>query len=161
MSGVPICALTAPSPNCTIEWITERGWMTTSICSGRSPNSQRASITSKPLFISEAESIVTFAPMHQLGWFNASSTLTRSSSSAGRCRNGPPDAVRITFSTAECSPVRHWKMAECSESTGMIGARCSADSLVTISPATTRHSLLASATFLPCFSALTVGNSPL
>ena len=67
MSGVPIWALTAPSRNWTIECTTEPGWITTSIRPASTPKSQRASITSKPLFISEAESMLTLAPMHQLG----------------------------------------------------------------------------------------------
>ena len=39
-------------------------------------NSHLASITSSPLFISEAESIVIFAPITQLGCFNASALVT-------------------------------------------------------------------------------------
>jgi len=38
-------------------------------------NSQWASITSRALLVSEAESIVTFAPMLHVGWARASSTL--------------------------------------------------------------------------------------
>jgi len=38
MSGVPNCAMTDASVNCTIEWMTLCGWMTTSICSGLTPN---------------------------------------------------------------------------------------------------------------------------
>jgi len=38
---------------------------------GRDPNSQWASITSSPLFIKEALSMVTFLPMRHWGWFKA------------------------------------------------------------------------------------------
>ena len=44
------------------------GWMTTSICSGGTPNSQCASITSRPLFISVAESTLILRPIFQVGW---------------------------------------------------------------------------------------------
>ena len=40
---------------------------TTSICSGRRSNSQRASMISSALFIIVAESIVIFGPMSQVG----------------------------------------------------------------------------------------------
>ena len=65
--------------------------------SGRSasPNRWCASITSRPLFMSVAESIVIFAPIVQVGCRSASAGVTARSSSAARPRNGPPDAVRI------------------------------------------------------------------
>ena len=47
--------------------------MTTSIWSGRTSNSQCASMTSKPLFTSVAESIVMLRPMRQLGCASACS----------------------------------------------------------------------------------------
>src|SRR3990172_1137304 len=69
--------------------------------------------------MSVAESIVTFAPMRQTGWANASAGGTETSRSAGRFRNGPPDAVRMSRATsAMLSPTRHCQMAECSESMG-------------------------------------------
>ena len=39
-------------------------------------------------------------------------------------KNGPPEQVsRIRFTSARSpQPMRHWKIAECSESTGMISA---------------------------------------
>ncbi len=58
------------------------------------------------------------------------------------------------------SPARDWNMAECSESTGTIGALCSIESSIILSPATTNVSLLAKAIFLEFFMALTVGNNP-
>ena len=47
----------------------------------RSPNRWWASITSRPLFISVAESIVIFAPMLQVGCASASATVTSASAS--------------------------------------------------------------------------------
>ena len=69
--------------------------------SGRTgvPNSQCASITSRPLFISVAESIVIFPPIAHVGCCSACSTVTPSSSAAERPRNGPPDAVIVSRST--------------------------------------------------------------
>ena len=122
MSGTPSCALTAPSANCTALCTMDCGCTTTWICSGTTPNSHLASMTSKPLFIIEAESIVIFAPMDQLGWCNACALVTCASCSSENVRKGPPEAVRIIFSMGLTSPARHWKMAECSESTGMISA---------------------------------------
>ena len=97
MSGIPSCAFTAPSSNCTMEWMTDCGCTTTSIWSGRTPNSHLASITSNPLFIMEAESIVILAPMSQLGCFSACALVTVVSCSIVQVRNGPPEAVSITF----------------------------------------------------------------
>ena len=57
------------------------------------PNRWWASITSRPLFISVAESIVILPPISQVGCWSASSTVTPSSSARVRPRNGPPDAV--------------------------------------------------------------------
>ncbi len=68
---------------------------------GRSgmPNRCIASITSKPLFISVAQSIVMRPPMSQVGWFSASSGVTSISSSRVRPLKGPPEAVRTSLST--------------------------------------------------------------
>ena len=79
MSGNPSCAFTDPSTNSTMEWMIDCGWTTTWIFSGGIPNSQYASITSSPLFISVAESIVILFPILQVGCRNASSTVTASS----------------------------------------------------------------------------------
>ena len=91
--------------------------------SGRtsSPNRKCASISSRPLFASVAESTVIFGPIRQVGCASASSTVTRSSSSRLRPRNGPPDAVR----TSECDGVGAAALEalerrrECSLSTGI------------------------------------------
>ena len=53
-------------------------WITTSTCSTGSRYSRMASMTSRPLFIRVAESMVIFAPMLQLGCFNASAGVTDS-----------------------------------------------------------------------------------
>ena len=50
---------------------------------------------SRPLFISVAESIVTFGPIDQFGWRSACSGVAALISSIDHVRNGPPDAVRI------------------------------------------------------------------
>ena len=57
-------------------------------------------------------------------------------------------------------PWRHWKMAECSESTGTISAPFSLARSITSSPAHTRVSLLARAMCLPPSMAARVGRSP-
>ena len=126
------------------------------------PNNHLASITSNPLFIIEAESIVTLAPICQLGCFKASAGVTFSKKARSFPRKGPPEAVKISFSALlRLSPAKHWKMAECSESTGRIATRCSATDSLTNSPATTRVSLLAKAIFFPALMAFTVGIKPL
>ena len=117
-----------------------------------------ASITSRPLFIRVAESMVTFGPIDQRGWFSACSTVTRSRSRSGWDQNGPPDAVmtrRRTFS--RCSPHRHCQIALCSESTGRTPRSPAA--FMTSGPAMTSTSLVASAISFPAFSAARVGRS--
>ena len=119
MSGVPSCAFKEPSTNCTAEWTTLRGWMTTDMAEKATSYSQRASITSNPLLASVAESIVIFAPIVHVGWRSARSGVTVARSATLESRNGPPDAVSHRRSTAACrSPTRHCQMAECSESIG-------------------------------------------
>ncbi len=56
------------------------GWTTTSICSYGVPNRWWASISSSPLFISVAESIVILPPIAQVGCASACSIVTSSSS---------------------------------------------------------------------------------
>ena len=97
------------------------GWTTTSICSYGVPNRWWASISSRPLFISVAESIVILPPIAQVGCASACSIVTLGSSAALRPRNGPPEAVRISRSTVPGrSAASSWCSAECSESTGMM-----------------------------------------
>ena len=119
MSGTPIWQITDPSTISTIEWMRLCGCSTTSMRSGGRSNSQRASITSSPLFISVALSMLIFFPISQTGCFRACSGVTWARSPAGVVRNGPPEAVRmIRRTSAKCSPRRHWCTAECSLSTG-------------------------------------------
>ena len=56
-------------------------------------------MTSSPLFISVAESIVILRPIRHVGCCSASAAETAASSDAVRPRNGPPDAV----STSRCT----------------------------------------------------------
>src|SRR5262249_17023661 len=72
-----------------------------------------------PLFISVAESIVTFGPIDQFGWRSACSGVAARISSIVQVRNGPPEAVRMmrwTFSRVPAAS--DWKLALGSESTG-------------------------------------------
>ncbi len=62
----------APSRKRTRPWTIDVGWTTTSIRSYGSPKRKCASITSRPLFASVAESIVIFAPIDQVGCASAS-----------------------------------------------------------------------------------------
>ena len=74
----------------------------------------------------------------------------RAASSAGRSRNGPPDAVRISRRTSPRSrPCRHWWIALCSLSTGSTATPCRRAASITTAPAITRISLFASAIVLP------------
>ncbi len=105
MSVTPSCASTVPSTSSTIEWMIDCGWMRTSILAASTPKSQRASITSRPLFMRVAESIVIFGPMRQVGWARASSrVIARRSSRATRSRKGPPEAVRMSRRTSLGAP---------------------------------------------------------
>ena len=147
MSGWPRCASVAPSYRFASAWTIDCGCTTTSIRSYGVPNSQCASITSRPLFISVAESIVILPPIAQVGCASACSTVTSSSSARARPRNGPPEAVMVRRSTVPGrSPSISWCSAECSESTGMSCAPVASQSAITSSPPTTSDSLLASAT---------------
>ena len=76
MSVTPSCAMIDPSTISTIEWTIDCGCTKTSMRSGATSNSHRASITSSPLFISVAESIVIFGPIVQVGCRSASSGVT-------------------------------------------------------------------------------------
>ena len=67
MSVTPNWAISEPSRSSTSECTIDCGCTTTSIRSGGASKSQRASITSSPLFMSVAESIVILGPMFQVG----------------------------------------------------------------------------------------------
>ena len=72
MSVVPICAIIDPSLQLD-DRMHDRLRMDDDVdLAGGAPNSQCASITSRPLFISVAESIVIFGPICQVGCFSAS-----------------------------------------------------------------------------------------
>ena len=85
------------------------------------PNSRWVSISSRPLLTSDAEFSVFIGPIDHVGCAPACSGLTSSSRSAVQPRNGPPDAVSTILATSSgVPPLRHWAIAECSESTGTI-----------------------------------------
>src|SRR4051794_12385735 len=161
MSGWPRWASDAPSHRCTSAWTIACGWTTTSIRSYGTPNKWCASISSRPLFISVDESIVILPPIAHVGCLSASSTVTLSSCSRERPRNGPPLAVSTSLATVPgASPAISWCSAECSESTGITCPPVASESCITSSPPTTRDSLLASARSMPSPSVATVGPSP-
>ncbi len=109
MSVTPSWAMIDPSTSSTIECTIDCGCTSTSIRSGPTSNSQRASITSSPLFINVAESMVIFGPIRQVGCRSAASGVTSCRSPAERSRNGPPDAVRIRRRTSDAAREwRHW-----------------------------------------------------
>ena len=124
------------------------GWTTTSMASGATSKSQRASITSSPLFIRVAESIVILAPMSQVGWRSASlrrrdrqllARICVAERTAGRGEHDSPQMLALS------RPASAWKTALCSLSTGSKRAPDASARRRTSSPATTITSLLASA----------------
>ncbi len=56
-------------------------------------------MTSSALFIMVAESTEIFCPMTQFGCAHACSGVTLAKLAGSRWRNGPPEAVRMIFST--------------------------------------------------------------
>src|SRR5277367_6364054 len=114
-----------------------------------------ASMTSKPLFIMVAESMVMRWPIFQFGCAKACFGVILENLDSGNLRNGPPDAVRTRRRTSARSPPRrHWWMALCSLSTGSSATPLRFTAAMTTSPAATRTSLLASAMCLPSWMAL-------
>ena len=137
------------------------GCTSTCIFSASTPNNHLASITSNPLFIIVAESIVIFAPMSHVGWRKASALVTLANCTSGSRRNGPPLAVsNIRSMELSPSPTMLWNMAECSLSTGSMGARLAMANSLISSPATTSVSLLAKHIFLCALMACIVGSKP-
>ena len=161
MSGSEIWAYSIPSFVRTIEWIRLWGCTRTFILSAEKLKSLLASITSSPLFAKDAESIVIFLPMFQVGCFNASSRVTDSSCSFVWFLKGPPLAVIIN---SEIFSVLIWfirlKIAECSESTGIIFAFLEFASFFISGHAITTVSLFASAKSTPASSTILEGNNP-
>ena len=74
--------------------MTDSGCTTTWILPADTWNSHLASMTSKPLFIMVAESMVILAPISQLGCLSACALVAVAICSRGQVRNGPPEAVR-------------------------------------------------------------------
>jgi hypothetical protein len=108
-----------------------------------------------------AESIEIFAPMLQLGCARACSGVAAAISWRLLVRNGPPEAVRIRRSMRSAwSKSKTWWIALCSESTGSRIAPVRRQAAITMAPAQTRASLLASATMAPRSMAESVGASP-
>ena len=67
----------------------------------------------------------------------------------------------MTFFSSSCAlPMRHWKMAECSLSTGSRATPFFATASMTMEPPATRVSLLARAMSIPASMAASVGRSP-
>ena len=107
----------------------------------------------------EAESMVIFAPMFQVGWPNACSTVAVRMRSLSQVRKGPPEAVsKICSYLLGPAPCKHWKMALCSLSTG--SSVPGGQAFITISPPATSVSLLASSTRLPAVRAAMTALSP-
>ena len=102
MSVTPSWASTVPSTNSTIECTTDCGCTSTSMRSAATPKSQRASMTSSPLFMRVAESIVILRPMFQVGCCRASPGVTSRKRlartvperPAGRGEDQPPHLFR-------------------------------------------------------------------
>src|SRR5215472_108843 len=82
--------------------------MTASIRSPGSPKRKWASMTSRPLFIIVAESIVILGPIFHVGCASASSTVIASKVSSRRSRNGPPDAVSTMRDASPFSRDDEW-----------------------------------------------------
>ena len=119
-------------------------------------------MTSRPLLARVEESIVTLAPISQLGCFKASLAVIFASSSLFLPLKGPPEAVSRIFSTSSSAPpLRDWNIAECSESTGSILTLCSFARGIIMWPAQTRVSLLARAISFPAFMASMTGSMPI
>ncbi|MGY4240727.1 hypothetical protein ACVIIZ_002135 [Bradyrhizobium sp. USDA 4523] len=82
-------------------------------------------------------------------------------SAGAQVRNGPPDAVMITrVSSSRLPEASAWNSALCSESAGRMQAPAFLARSMKISPAQTKHSLLASATVAPRSTAASAGFSP-
>ena len=103
--------------------------------------------------------MVILRPIRHVGCSSASSGPTSRSWDFSNEKNGPPDAVsKIPLISSSARPSRHWKIAECSESTGI--SRPPLARFITQSPPATRDSLFASATRFPASRAPTVAASP-
>ena len=138
------------------------GWTTKSKIFSSKLKRYFASINSKHLLTKVAESIVTLLPISQFGWFKAWSKVTFFKSVIGEFKNGPPEAVIITFCTSSVpfSPERHWKIALCSLSIGIISDVCFFAKGIIKSPPATILSLLANNIFFPVVTAIDAAFNP-
>ena len=116
-------------------------------------------MNSSALFIRVALSMEFLIPMSQFGCAAAWAGVTTAISLRDAVRNGPPDAVIVSFSRDLPSPSA-WKMPLCSESTGSTRAPVRAASERISFPPQTMLSLLAIATSVPCRTAASVDASP-
>jgi len=124
-------------------------------------NKCRASMISRPLFIIVALSTEILAPMFHFGCLTACSGVTVAMKARSRPRNGPPEAVSNSRRTPPGRlKSKHWKIAECSLSTGNNSAPPRLAKAVTSSPAQTRTSLLAKAMRAPRSIAAHTGGNP-
>ncbi|MNT29420.1 hypothetical protein D3C72_1651580 [compost metagenome] len=101
------------------------------------------------------------APMLQFGCATACSGVIRPIASRGRVRKGPPEAVSTNFDTCSgASAGKTWKMAECSESTGISLPPLRLTRSIRAGPQQTRLSLLASARVAPVAAAAQAERRP-
>mmetsp|Transcript_10264 Transcript_10264/g.15456 ORF Transcript_10264/g.15456 Transcript_10264/m.15456 type:complete len:204 (-) Transcript_10264:288-899(-) len=108
-----------------------------------------------------AESTVILAPMSQLGCVKASFTVALCISSTFQSLKAPPEAVRMILLRAPGGkPCRLWKMAECSESAGIMSALYSSSRGKITGPPAMRVSLFARAMVFPFLMASMVGRRP-
>ena len=153
----------APSRKRTSACTTEVGWTTTSIRSYGSPKRKCASISSRPLFASVAESIVIFGPMLQVGCASASARrdvreLVARAAAERAARGGEDERARPDSSVAALEALEDARSARCRPAAaGLRPAPCAASAS---SPAATRLSLFASASVTPRSSAQSVAGRP-
>ena len=82
------------------------GCTSTSSRSARRPKRWCASISSSPLFIRLAESMLIFDPIDQTGWAAACAGVAAAIRSRVQVRNGPPEAVSVIESDVLGPPGR-------------------------------------------------------
>ena len=156
-------ARTEPSRISTRAWTMLWGWMRTPSWSGPRSNSQRASMSSRPLFIKRRRIHGHFLPIFQRGWARASSTVFVRSSRQGRPEKRPARGGQDHLS--HVAPVLPGQALEDAAVLGIhgddLGPGRAGLPCCRRAPATTMDSLLARATVLPARTAARVGRSPL
>ena len=167
MSGLPSWARIEPSTYSTSECTMLCGCTTTSTCAGSIPNSRQASMSSRPLFISVAESTEILRPIFQRGCAQAWSGVTRrelcargSQERAARRGeqhtthashgSGPPRARPAGTGRSRCARCR----------SGSASRRRPAPRQAAVHQPTTSDSLFASSTRLPARAAASVDGRP-